>query len=589
MLKPSDILSLFRHKMASYCPVYLSVLYLISPVLIYDLTDKVGLFSLSASVTALFLLHCLFTSFFRLHIFLFPLYLIVSIDLFMIVFFDSRLTSSYIAILIGEGVHSGEFIKIWWREISFSAVLFSLFYSFILYNIRDLIWASSRKITFLAGGSILAVYLLVCLVQLERHEKPFAEIFHIFWGDVVAHDKSIPLGYFSQTRTAFHIQSLGKQAQRLRQNFHFLASSYRDPQLSELYILVIGESSRPQNWGLSGYHRNTTPRLQQLDNLIFYPNTIAEAALTKISVPLILTRKSIRDYIREDFRFSEKSIVSAFQEAGFSTTWLSNVQTDVFSGEINQFAQEADRIRFMERRYDSVLLNAYDDVMKSSASKKKLFFVFHTQGSHFDYEARYPEEFARYRSPNAASKKELITDAYDNSIYYTDYFLDQIINRANQFSGLSSVLYVSDHGENLLDDERNLLGHFQNNEFDLPTSMLVWVNDLFKKSEGSLFGSLARNRDLRISTESVFSTLLDLGGVEVPGTDMIKSLSNDNFIESDRWVIRNFKLSNYDDTEPSKSTTTWSKTPSDQPSSARRTRCSSAPKARVKPAPLSSR
>ena len=213
--------ALFRKHVAVYWPVYFLTFYLISPVLIFDLTDKVGIFTLSASMAGIVLLYCLCTSFFRLHLLLFPLYLVVSVDLFMVFFFNSRLTSSYIEILIGQGAHSGEFIGVWWRELAIAILMFSFSYIFLLFKVRNLYWTPPRKTAFMAGGAVAAVYLSVCLVQLARQEIALTQIFRVFQHDVVSHDKSVPFGYASQIYTAYLNRSINKESQKLRRSFNF--------------------------------------------------------------------------------------------------------------------------------------------------------------------------------------------------------------------------------------------------------------------------------------------------------------------------------------------------------------------------------
>ena len=116
-------------------------------------------------------------------------------------------------------------------------------------------------------------------------------------------------------------------------------------------MLVIGESSRAMNWGLYGYGRNTNPRLGAERNLTVFRDVVTQAAVTRISVPLILTRGSIED---EQRTARERSIVSVFREAGFQTCWISTQQRDPFTGAINRYPREADVTRFYERRLDGM-------------------------------------------------------------------------------------------------------------------------------------------------------------------------------------------------------------------------------------------
>lgn len=84
--------------------------------------------------------------------------------------------------------------------------------------------------------------------------------------------------------------------------------------------------------------------------------------------------------------------------------------------------------------------------------------MLHTKGSHFEYARRYPPEFARFGS-SGGSRQQNVVDEYDNTVLYTDWLLSELIATLTQRGGASAVFFASDHGENLLDDERQLLGH----------------------------------------------------------------------------------------------------------------------------------
>lgn len=90
----------------------------------------------------------------------------------------------------------------------------------------------------------------------------------------------------------------------------------------QIYILVIGESARVKNWQLFGYDRKNSPELTKKQNeIIKFSNTVSGGYITAIAVPLIITRANPDDYNR---LYSEKSVISAYKEAGFKTYWLSN-------------------------------------------------------------------------------------------------------------------------------------------------------------------------------------------------------------------------------------------------------------------------
>lgn len=64
-----------------------------------------------------------------------------------------------------------------------------------------------------------------------------------------------------------------------------------------------------------------------------------------------------------------------------------------------------------------------------ASTDSSLFVVLHMYGSHMDYTKRYPKDFAFFTPDDASAvnreTKDKVRNAYDNSIRYTDYVLDQ--------------------------------------------------------------------------------------------------------------------------------------------------------------------
>src|SRR5207247_7530526 len=187
----------------------------------------------------------------------------------------------------------------------------------------------------------------------------------------------------------------------------------------------------------------TKPSRMAEKDLVVFRDVITQAAVTRISVPLILTRGSIEDQQRTA---RERSIVSAFREAGFRTYWISTQQRDPFTGAINRYPREADVTRFYERRLDGQVIDTVREMMAENPGGK-LFFVVHTLGSHFNPISRYSRDFDIFPddAPGTDGQQRLI-NAYDNTIVYTDHVLAGLIDLLRSRPGLKGLFYVSDHG-----------------------------------------------------------------------------------------------------------------------------------------------
>ena len=198
----------------------------------------------------------------------------------------------------------------------------------------------------------------------------------------------------------------------------------------EIYVLVVGETSRAMEWSLYGYERKTTPRMEALDGLVHFTDVVTQSNNTHKSVPIILSAASAENY---GVLYDEKSIVTAFKEAGFRTLVIANQK--LTTSMIGAFYREADTFIDMSAfNTGSTLISLHDAAilpyLKKELDKEdgNLFVVLHTYGSHFNYHERYPKEFRFYTPDKAegirASYKRL-RNACNNPSHYTDYVLER--------------------------------------------------------------------------------------------------------------------------------------------------------------------
>lgn len=490
-------------------------LFLLSPVLLFDVfmsaragqgVDKISLFALPASVLWLVVAQSLFRRVWVAHAALFPFYLLTGTDLFLIIRYEQRLTSSTISMILENLRLAPDFIRAQlWPLIIGMVVLLALFAA-LLYAMRNL-EVRSRRPLFAALAGLLGIYGGL-IAWRARDTDTLGEAAE----DILAHDRNSPFGVFPQGFVAYQVYEDALLHQRQSAAFSFAATRAEEIQEPEIYVFVIGESSRRDHWSLFGYERDTTPRLRREQNVIPLSDLVTQAALTQISVPLMLTRNSIE---APDARANEKSIVSAFKEAGFKTFWLSTQQRDHFTGAINRYSGEADHTRFFERRHDGVLVEAMTELAADARNGEKLFFVLHTQGSHFVFKDRYPSASARFGEGS-------LHDEYDNSVAYTDQVLSDVISWLRTRNALSGLVYVADHGENLYDDERQLFGHFLNNEYDMPIPGLLWLSDSYVERFPRKLAAAKQNAVAPLNTRVVFSTLADLGALQLRDMDVGK-------------------------------------------------------------------
>ena len=340
---------------------------------------------------------------------------------------------------------------------------------------------------------------------------------------------------------AFERNAASENYREASRDFKFDARSEHSATAPEVYVMVVGETARAHNFSLYGYPRNTNPLLFKTPGIKAFPNVTTQSNTTHKSVPMLLSAASAEDFER---LFHEKGILAAFKEAGFYTVFISNQLPN--HSFIDFLGEQADEHYFLKKEdasqgnhYDEDLLQKLDEILpladaSSSAHYhyRKLFVVLHSYGSHFNYQERYPRSFAYFkpdsRSEAKSENRRDLLNAYDNTIRYTDYILHGIVERLQKWEGvqaktdgvydqpISAMLYTSDHGENIFDDERCLFLHAapKASDFELHVPFIIWTSDGFSKQYPNILKALGENRSKQVqSSLSAFHTMLGIGGI----------------------------------------------------------------------------
>lgn len=319
-------------------------------------------------------------------------------------------------------------------------------------------------------------------------------------------------------------------------SFRFNAAATHPEKERELYILVVGETSRAENWQLFGYERETNPRLSMRRGIYAAPQAMSESNATHKSVPMLLSPADATSFNRDIY--TSKSVITAFKEAGFSTAFLSNQLPN--HSFIEYYGLEADTLRYVKEIQEGANGNDFDmladiDDILSWDSPKQLIVV-HTYGSHFNYRDRYGKDDARflpddYGEAEPKYRTELV-NAYDNTIVATDRFLDSLISRIDQPGVNAALIYASDHGEDIYDDENTGFLHASPipSIHQVKVPMVIWISDSYAENHTEETKAIAANIDRPVSTSrSYFPTALGLGGIKVNLADSTASLADNSY------------------------------------------------------------
>ena len=283
----------------------------------------------------------------------------------------------------------------------------------------------------------------------------------------------------------------------------------------EVYAYIIGEASRAMNWQLYGYGRETNPLLSGVGDLVVFRDVLTQSNTTHKSVPLILSSVATGEH---EELYRRKGLPALFNEAGFDTWFISNQSPQ--GAMIDHLAHDARHVIYIRSpRHDMQLLDEMRKALERSTSQK-LLFVLHCYGSHFSYHQRYPREFAHFQPDNdvaiARQHRPMLVNAYDNSIRYTDYFLAQTIDYLRSLKGTSSaLLYCADHGEDLIDDDRERFLHASptTTAYQLYVASLAWFSEDYRTHFPEKAAAAEANETAPATTHALFHTMADMASI----------------------------------------------------------------------------
>ena len=281
-------------------------------------------------------------------------------------------------------------------------------------------------------------------------------------------------------------------------------------------VFVLGETVRADHMQLNGYKRNTNPLLSKRRNVISFANTYTPKTYTAESVQQLLTNASFSD----DFSQPKYSLIDVLNHANVQTNWIGN-QTPEISYEV--FIKQCRTQTILDpfhselsfkKAYDLAMLAPFRTVF---TAQPRQFTTLHMMGSHWWYETRYPNAFRKFlpviKSKNIASNSQQeMVNSYDNTILYLDYFLNQTITLMEQDKGETLLIYLSDHGELL--GENNQWLHAQAAKSVSNPAMVIWYSDAFAAKHPEWILRLDEIKKQKLDLEFLFPSILGLFGVE---------------------------------------------------------------------------
>ena len=295
-----------------------------------------------------------------------------------------------------------------------------------------------------------------------------------------------------------------------------------------LIVLVLGETARAASFGINGYQRPTTPRLER-ENIATLRNVWSCGTSTASSLPCMYSGLG-RDGF-EGRTANAENLIDVLHRAGLAVLWIDNQSgckgvcdrvpnLNTASLQVPEFCKTGEC-------FDEVMLQQVDRRIAELPVERRsrgVVVVMHQMGSHGPaYYKRTPQSFKQFLpecQSNALQEcdRAQVVNTYDNTILYTDHFLSQTIQwlKTAEKTSATAMVYVSDHGESL--GENNLYLH------GLPygaapavqkqVPWITWLSPSIERQRSVSLRCLRAKADTRLSHDNYFHSVLGLVGVQ---------------------------------------------------------------------------
>lgn len=309
-----------------------------------------------------------------------------------------------------------------------------------------------------------------------------------------------------------------------------LGNSYAGQQQAPWLVLVVGETARAANFGLGGYARDTTPQLRALQaegDLTYFTDVRSCGTNTQASVPCMFSHHGKAGHESSDDR--HENLLDVLARAGLGVVWIDNQSgcKGVCDRVPHTSTRELKDPEFCATGecFDEVMLGEMQRQLATMPAERKtrgVVVVLHQMGSHGPaYHRRTPPAFKAF-SPECASNalqdcsREALVNTYDNTLRYTDHLLARTVSWLKTQQASTALLYVSDHGESL--GENNIYLH------GLPYAlapveqkhvpMLTWLSPAMQQRSGVSPRCLNRQATLPLTHDNLFHSVLGLMDVQ---------------------------------------------------------------------------
>lgn len=297
-------------------------------------------------------------------------------------------------------------------------------------------------------------------------------------------------------------------------------------------IIHIGESLLASHLGINGYKHDTTPWLNNQQNIINFKDCTSVACFTDRAIICMLTDcpdSFITSSTPPKFgALSDYFTANNFTSLSFWDKGANNpaIGGDLFAAEVNYLTRNSTYMENVGANNSSQVRTIHQAINNSPG--KNVFLTINNYGSHINF-TNFDHQNPRFKpvrlcatTDDPANNPEDAANmirCYDNTVFNTDDYIKKLLT---PLQGKPYVyIYMSDHGEYLGDRGFWLRPNVPESEFfkcdacQVPFFIIASPEfEALHPHFREALHNLRQNKDLAVSQAHLFHTVLGLMGIE---------------------------------------------------------------------------
>lgn len=391
------------------------------------------------------------------------------------------------------------------------------------------------------AGSLISAVAVTCLYLVLRQinlQKPnhvaslavgFLLLLICAYQVMDSHDRSLALSTVSKSVASYRYEVEAFRKVADERNVIPVPAKLNPLFAKNTSVFVIGESVNKNHMSSYGYPRDTTPNMDYLVNAgdaIRFSSAYSNHTHSNPTMSLLLTQANQYNKIKWE---TSPSVFRLMKGASLHSTWLtSHRMLSGWSNQISALATEAGTVRTINKKIgvgnsssqvDGELLPHLREALANARSGHAVFM--HLYSSHKNYCKRYPATIDEFSSDITAldfgglareltvSTKEI--NCYDNSVFYTDQVLSEVILELDKRSEPTTLMYIADHGEDVFGGRSHNADLFTFPMSEVP--MFFWANAAWKAQHSDLWENLQQNQHKVFTNDLFYETAAGLMGI----------------------------------------------------------------------------